>query len=113
MSRDASGNFTLASGNPVVTGTTITSTWANNTLSDIATEMTDSLNRSGKGPMLAALKAVAGSISAPGYTWGDETTMGFYRASAGNMRATVSSTDVLTFTASAVTASPSTAARGR
>lgn len=31
------GVFTLVSGNPVVTGTPISSTWANNTLSDIAT----------------------------------------------------------------------------
>lgn len=30
------GVFSLAAGNPVVTGTTISSTWANNTLSDIA-----------------------------------------------------------------------------
>ena len=30
------GVFTLVSGNPVVTGTTISSTWANNTLNDIA-----------------------------------------------------------------------------
>lgn len=32
-----SGVFSLVSGNPVVTGTTISSTWANNTLTDIAT----------------------------------------------------------------------------
>lgn len=33
----SSGTFSLVSGNPVVTGTTISSTWANDTLSDIAT----------------------------------------------------------------------------
>lgn len=32
----SSGSFSLVSGNPVVTGTTISSTWANDTLSDIA-----------------------------------------------------------------------------
>lgn len=32
----ASGTFSLVSGNPVVTATTISSTWANNTLNDIA-----------------------------------------------------------------------------
>ncbi len=32
----SSGTFSLVAGNPVVTGTTISSTWANNTLSDIA-----------------------------------------------------------------------------
>jgi hypothetical protein len=44
--RNSSGTFSLVSGNPVVTGTTISTTWANNTLSDIATELTDSLSRS-------------------------------------------------------------------
>jgi hypothetical protein len=32
----SSGSFSLVSGNPVVTGTTISSTWANDTLEDIA-----------------------------------------------------------------------------
>lgn len=36
MSYNGAGVFQLAAGNPVVTGTTISSTWANNTLSDIA-----------------------------------------------------------------------------
>ena len=36
----SNGTYSLASGNPVVTGTTISSTWANNTLNDIATALT-------------------------------------------------------------------------
>lgn len=36
MSFNGSGTYVLASGNPVTTGTTISSTWANNTLNDIA-----------------------------------------------------------------------------
>lgn len=36
MAYNGSGVFTLIAGNPVVTGTVISSTWANNTLSDIA-----------------------------------------------------------------------------
>ena len=39
MSRNGSGTYSLPSGNPVVTGTTISSTWANNTLTDIATAL--------------------------------------------------------------------------
>lgn len=42
MSRNGAGIYSLPSGNPVVTGTTISSTWANNTLSDIATALTNS-----------------------------------------------------------------------
>ena len=47
MPRDISGNYTLPAGNPVVTGTTISSTWANDTLSDIATALTQSLSING------------------------------------------------------------------
>ena len=36
MAYNGSGTYSLVSGNPVTTGTTISSTWANNTLSDIA-----------------------------------------------------------------------------
>jgi len=36
MSFNGSGTYVLAAGNPVTTGTTISSTWANNTLNDIA-----------------------------------------------------------------------------
>lgn len=47
MPRDVSGTYTLPAGNPVVTGTTISTTWANNTLSDIATALTNSLSIDG------------------------------------------------------------------
>ena len=48
MSRNGSGTYALPAGNPVVTGTTISSTWANNTLSDIATALTGSLAADGQ-----------------------------------------------------------------
>jgi hypothetical protein len=48
MSRNGSGTYTLPAGNPVVTGTTISSTWANNSLSDIATALTQSLAKDGQ-----------------------------------------------------------------
>ena len=50
MSRNGSGTYTLPAGNPVVTGTTISSTWANNTLADIATAITGSLAADGQTP---------------------------------------------------------------
>ena len=77
--RNGSGTYSLASGNPVVTGTTITSTWANATLSDIGTEITSSLDRSGRGAMLAALQCYSGTVSAPGITFSAETNSGLYR----------------------------------
>lgn len=48
MSRDGSGNYSLPAGNPVVTNTVISSTWANNTLADIAAALTQSLSKDGQ-----------------------------------------------------------------
>lgn len=55
MPRNGSGVYSLPSGNPVVTDTTIEASWANTTLSDIAAEITGSLPRSGAAPMAANL----------------------------------------------------------
>jgi len=48
MARNGSGTYSLPAGNPVVTGTTISSTTHNNTLSDIATALTASLAKDGQ-----------------------------------------------------------------
>jgi len=48
MSRDGSGNYTLPVLNPVTTGTTISSTWANNTMNDLATALTASVAKDGQ-----------------------------------------------------------------
>ena len=48
MSRNGSGVYSLPTGNPVVTNTTISSTWANNTLTDIATALTNSISADGQ-----------------------------------------------------------------
>jgi len=55
MSRNGSGTYSLPAGNPVVTGTTISSTWANNTLNDIAATLTDSVAADGQTPMTGNL----------------------------------------------------------
>lgn len=48
MSRNGSGTYVLPAGNPVVTGTVITSTWANTTMSDVATALTGSIAADGQ-----------------------------------------------------------------
>jgi hypothetical protein len=48
MARNGSGTYSLPIGNPVITGTTISSTWANNTLTDIANALTGSLSADGQ-----------------------------------------------------------------
>jgi hypothetical protein len=73
------GVYTLPAGNPVVTLTTISSTWANTTMSDIATALTGSLPTDGSAPMSGVLRLADGVVGAPGLTWASETTSGFYR----------------------------------
>jgi len=55
MARNGSGTYTLPAGNPVVTGTTISSTWANNTLNDIGNAVTASLAYDGQTTPVANL----------------------------------------------------------
>jgi hypothetical protein len=55
MSRNGSGTYSLPAGNPVVTSTTISSTWANNTMNDLAAALTDSVAADGQTPMTGDL----------------------------------------------------------
>jgi hypothetical protein len=48
MPRNGSGTYTLPAGNPVQSSTTISSTVQNNTMSDVATALTDSLTADGQ-----------------------------------------------------------------
>ena len=63
MSRNGSGTYSLPAGNPVVTATTITSTWANTTLSDIANALTGSLAADGQTVATGALQMGANKIT--------------------------------------------------
>ena len=55
MARNGSGTYSLPAGNPVTTGTTISSTWANSTLSDLGTAMTASIAYDGQTVPIANL----------------------------------------------------------
>jgi hypothetical protein len=55
MSRNGSGTYSLPAGNPVVTQTTISSSWANNTMNDLAAALTDSVAADGQTPMTGNL----------------------------------------------------------
>ena len=71
MSRNGSGVYSLPAGNPVVTQTTISSSWANNTMNDLAAAMTDSVAADGQTPMTGnldlnshkAVNLIAGSVA--------------------------------------------------
>lgn len=103
MPRNSSGVYTLPSGNPVTAGTTIDASWANTTLSDLANEITNSLDRNGNGGMLAAFRFSDGTLSAPGMSWINETSTGFYRSGSGTMWAAVGATQIAQFTVNGVT----------
>jgi hypothetical protein len=85
MSRNGSGTYTLPAGNPVITGTTISSSAFNNTMNDIATALTGSVAADGQTAMSGPLAMGGNKITglATGTTtndavnWGQFTTPTF------------------------------------
>jgi hypothetical protein len=83
MAFNGSGTYNLPSGNPVVTGTTISTTWANTTLSDIASALTNCVTRDGQSPATANIPlgnyklTGVGSPAATGdaLVWGSNATI--------------------------------------
>ena len=82
MSRNGSGVYSLPAGNPVVTQTTISSSWANNTMNDLAAALTDSVAADGQTPMTGNLdlnthkivNLVAGSVAGDAIEYTQFTT---------------------------------------
>jgi hypothetical protein len=103
MPRDANGNYTLPAGNPVVSGTPISSAVQNSTMSDIAQALSDSLSRSGLGGMLAALPFADGLIGSPSITFTSELTTGFYKPGNLTFAAVVTGQQVVLYGQSSVT----------
>ena len=108
MSRNGSGSYSLPAGNPVVTGTTISSTWANTTLNDIASALTGSVASDGQTPMTGSLAMGANNITNAGTI----TATNFAGALNGTVGATTPTTGAFTtlstsstFTFSGLTAS--------
>ncbi len=62
MSRNGSGTYSLPAGNPVVTGTTISSSWANNTMNDLAAAITDSIAADGQTTITGALVGINNTV---------------------------------------------------
>jgi len=89
LPRDSSGNYTLPPENPVVAGELITDLWANTTMDDIAQALTQSLDRSGQGGMLAPFRFADGSIMQPGAAWTLETGSGFSRTDVGTLNVSI------------------------
>jgi hypothetical protein len=90
-SRNSSGTYTPTTTGtyPFVSGTTISSSTMNGLFSDLSTEMTDSLSRSGKGGMLAPIRVPDGSATAPSHSFTSETGSGLWRAGSSDVRMSV------------------------
>lgn len=101
MPRNSGGAYSLPAGQPVVTNTTIGSSVFNALTADLASEMTDSLDRSGKGAMLAQFVAVDGNETAPGVSFSNDHSTGIY-GDAGDVVVT-SGGDLARFSHSGVT----------
>lgn len=112
MPRNSSGTYTLPAGNPVVTGTLIESTWANPTMSDLGSSITDSLDRFGRGGMLAPMRFVDGTVTAPAMAFSSETTLGLYRPSSGTLSVAIGGVARMIMTAALFTINPPTTFAG-
>ena len=98
MPRNSSGTYTLPAGNPVAANTVIETAWANPTMNDLASGLTDSLDRYGRGTMLAAMKLSDGAQASPSLTFNSETSSGLYRANSHDIRFSVAGVDLLKMT---------------
>ncbi|MFA6040612.1 MAG: hypothetical protein WC733_03835 [Methylophilus sp.] len=98
MPRNGAGSYTLVSGNPVVTNTTISSTWANNTLSDIATALTQSIAKDGQTVPTANLPMGGFKLTnlASGTAATDSANLGQTQSDATKYLASVAGTDTIT-----------------
>jgi hypothetical protein len=109
MSRNSTGTYSQATGN-FVNGTIVDAAPHNTRWTDMGTEMTDSLSRSGKGGMLAPLRIVDGSQAAPAYAFTSEVGTGFYRAGAADIRFASGGADWLTIASTITSHRPLTIA---
>lgn len=97
MGRNSSGTYTLPSpGVPFQSGATISSSQVNATLSDLAAEVTSSLDRAGRGGALAPIRGVDGTAAAPAVAFTAEINSGLYRAGANDIRLAIGGVDFFT-----------------
>lgn len=98
MPRDGSGVYTLPGGNPVASGTPITSTWANSTMGDIASQLNNVFTRDGLIGPTAAFKLFDGTVVLPGMTFTAQQNTGLFRPTQNVMGVAVNGAEVTRFT---------------
>jgi len=102
MPRNSTGVYTLPGSNPVTPQTIIATSWANPTLSDIANELTNSLDRSGRGGMLAPFYVFDGSLSLPGLGFLNELGAGLWRSATNTVNMAIAGANIQTWTPTGV-----------
>jgi hypothetical protein len=115
MSRNGSGVYTLPAGNPVVTQTTISSNWANTTLSDIASALTGSLAADGQTPVTGNINMNAFKIVAlaPATQAGDAVEYAQFNTPTFGGNVTVTSTGFVLISAGTTAERPSSPVNGQ
>src|SRR6187455_3026540 len=98
MPRNVSGTYSLPLP-PVVANTVIQAAWGNTTTDDIAQGITDSLDRQGRGGMIAPFRLTDGTVLQPAFAFTAETGTGLYRESAGILSVSVMGVKVGQFAA--------------
>lgn len=112
MPRNSSGAYSLPAGNPVISNTLIETNWANPTMADIGQALTESLDRYGRGGMLAPFRLFDGTVTAPALSFASETSTGIYRTTAGTWNLSILGVNVFGATATGVTIVPPTTFQG-
>ena len=107
MPRNGSGIYNLPAGNPVITGTTISSAWANNTLSDIGTGLTNSLAKDGQTVPTANLPMGGFKFTnlGAGSSTTDSANLGQIQSQTFSWLSSVAGSDTITCVSSPVTTS--------
>lgn len=105
MPRNPAGVYTLPNP-PVVSGTVIQSLDENVTRQDVEAELTSSLDRNGRGPMLAPIRVPDGSNAVPTYSFTSETNSGIYRKANGEFWFAVGGVDVFQVTIAGIALAP-------
>jgi len=91
-SRNSVGSYSLPAGQPVVSGTQISSSTFNSLTSDLATELSDSKSRSGKGDFTAPVRGANGSVSSPTWSFTNDTGTGYWLNAASDLRLSIGGT---------------------
>src|ERR1700694_4321492 len=101
-SRNSAGTMQQVNG-PYVSGTTISSAQINSRFSDIENELTNSLDRSGRGGFLASFRTIDGTVAAPAHSFTNEPGTGLYRVGASNPAMSVNGAQAQSWTSTGTT----------